>query len=63
MQQAATPPRPASPSALADYATRVGFVVELAEHLHAYGTTAQRLEGAVVAVAITIISGSASKMV
>jgi uncharacterized membrane protein YjjP (DUF1212 family) len=34
-----------------DYAARVAFVVELAEHLHAYGTTAQRLEGAVVAVA------------
>jgi uncharacterized membrane protein YjjP (DUF1212 family) len=43
---------PASPPpATADYAARVGFVVELAEHLHAYGTTAQRLEGAVVAVA------------
>jgi len=34
-----------------DYAARVGFVVELAEHLHAYGTTAQRLEGTIVAVA------------
>ena len=33
------------------YAARIGFVVELAEHLHAYGTTAQRLEGAVVGVA------------
>ena len=33
------------------YATRIAFVVELAEHLHAYGTTAQRLEGALVAVA------------
>ena len=33
------------------YAARIAFVVELAEHLHAYGTTAQRLEGAVVGVA------------
>jgi len=38
----------------ADYATRIAFVVELAEHLHAYGTTAQRLEGAVVAVATAL---------
>jgi uncharacterized membrane protein YjjP (DUF1212 family) len=35
----------------ADYATRIAFVVELAGHLHAYGTTAQRLEGAGLAVA------------
>jgi uncharacterized membrane protein YjjP (DUF1212 family) len=34
-----------------DYAARLAFVVELAEHLHRYGTTAQRLEGAVDAVA------------
>ena len=34
-----------------DYAARIAFVVELAEHLHAYGTTAQRLEGAINAVA------------
>lgn len=33
------------------YAARINFVVELAERLHAYGTTAQRLEGAVSAVA------------
>lgn len=33
------------------YAARIAFVVELAEHLHAYGTTAQRLEGAINAVA------------
>lgn len=32
------------------YAERVEFVVELAEHLHAYGTTVQRLEGALEAV-------------
>lgn len=40
---------PFSPSA-ASYAARIGFVVELAERLHGYGTTAQRLEGALVAV-------------
>ena len=34
-----------------DHATRVDFVVELAGRLHAYGTTAHRLEGAVTAVA------------
>lgn len=34
-----------------DHATRVDFVVELAGRLHAYGTTAHRLEGAVMAVA------------
>ncbi|WP_345293572.1 threonine/serine ThrE exporter family protein [Luteimonas vadosa] len=28
------------------YATRIGFMVELAEHLHAHGATSQRLEGA-----------------
>ncbi|MHC9085623.1 threonine/serine exporter family protein [Luteimonas sp. RIT-PG2_3] len=33
------------------YAARIAFVVELAEHLHAYGTTAQRLEGAIISVA------------
>lgn len=33
-----------------DHATRVDFVVELAGRLHAYGTTAHRLEGAVTAV-------------
>lgn len=33
------------------YAARVQFVVDLAEHLHSYGTTAQRLEAALVAVA------------
>lgn len=39
-------PAPVTPS----YAARIAFVVELAEHLHAYGTTAQRLEGAITAV-------------
>src|SRR3546814_11821960 len=32
------------------YAARIAFVVELAERLHAYGTTAQRLEGALILV-------------
>ena len=35
----------------AGYAARIAFVVDLAKHLHAYGTTAQRLEGAIEAVA------------
>ncbi|MFS8063355.1 MAG: threonine/serine ThrE exporter family protein [Luteimonas sp.] len=35
----------------ASYAARIAFMVELAERLHAYGTTAQRLEGAINAVA------------
>jgi uncharacterized membrane protein YjjP (DUF1212 family) len=35
----------------ASYTDRIGFVVELATRLHTYGTTAQRLEGAVSAVA------------
>ena len=38
-------------SAAASYAERIAFVVELGEHLHAYGTTAQRLEGAIESVA------------
>ncbi|HRN62406.1 MAG TPA: threonine/serine exporter family protein, partial [Luteimonas sp.] len=38
-------------TAPAAYATRIAFIVELAGHLHRYGTTAQRLEGAVVSVA------------
>jgi uncharacterized membrane protein YjjP (DUF1212 family) len=43
---------PTEPTPLAsDYAARLAFMVELAEHLHAYGTTAQRLEGALDAVA------------
>jgi uncharacterized membrane protein YjjP (DUF1212 family) len=51
-------PLPAStaipPPATGDYAARIAFVVELAEHLHAYGTTAQRLEGAINAVAAAL---------
>jgi len=38
-------------AAHADYAERIAFVAELAERLHTYGTTAQRLEGAIDAVA------------
>ncbi|HEY4555700.1 MAG TPA: threonine/serine exporter family protein [Lysobacter sp.] len=40
-----------SPLSSASYAERIHFVVELAGRLHAYGTTAQRLEGALKAVA------------
>ncbi|MBP6797548.1 MAG: threonine/serine exporter family protein, partial [Luteimonas sp.] len=39
------------PNAVAGYAARIAFIVELAEHLHLYGTTSQRLEGAIVSVA------------
>ncbi|MBS0457000.1 MAG: threonine/serine exporter family protein [Proteobacteria bacterium] len=45
------PNRPASPHAGVPYGDRVAFVVELAKRLHNYGTTAQRLEGAIGAVA------------
>ena len=38
-------------AATADYAARIAFVCELAERLHSSGTTAQRLEGAIDAVA------------
>ncbi|MFT4178120.1 MAG: threonine/serine exporter family protein [Thermomonas sp.] len=34
----------------AGYTERIAFVVEVAEHLHTYGTTAQRLEGAIESV-------------
>lgn len=43
-------PPPAAAQHAPDYAARVSFVIELAERLHTYGTTAQRLEGALVAV-------------
>ncbi|MDQ3205155.1 MAG: threonine/serine exporter family protein [Pseudomonadota bacterium] len=43
-----TNPTPLSDSS---YAARMHFVIELAERLHAYGTTAQRLEGAISSVA------------
>ena len=39
------------PLTSASYAAKINFVVELAQRLHAYGTTAQRLEGAISAVA------------
>ncbi|WP_255515278.1 threonine/serine exporter family protein, partial [Luteimonas sp. J16] len=46
-------PAPQMPTAAsaAAFATRIEFVVELAGQLHRYGTTAQRLEGAIEAVA------------
>ena len=50
---AAMPDTP-TPAATPGYAARLAFVVELAEHLHAYGTTAQRLEGALDAVAASL---------
>lgn len=40
-----------SPATLAPYSERIAFLTELAERLHAYGTTAQRLEGALLGVA------------
>ncbi len=40
-----------SPMSQASYTDRVAFVAELARHLHAYGTTSQRLEGAIELVA------------
>src|SRR6476620_7653114 len=45
-----TPAPATADAASAGYAERIAFVLEVAEHLHAYGTTAQRLEGAIVAV-------------
>jgi uncharacterized membrane protein YjjP (DUF1212 family) len=39
------------PLSAASYAERVDFMVELAQRLHRYGTTADRLEGALTAVA------------
>lgn len=44
----------AAPLPASSYAARLAFVVELAEHLHAYGTTAQRLEGALDSVASSL---------
>lgn len=51
MSTSASSSAPPAPLSATSYAARIGFVVELAERLHAYGTTAQRLEGAVSAVA------------
>lgn len=45
------PNRSAPVPAEVPYGERIAFVVELAGRLHSYGTTAQRLEGAVSAVA------------
>jgi uncharacterized membrane protein YjjP (DUF1212 family) len=42
------------PTMAPGYAARRAFVVELAQRLHAYGTTAQRLEGALDAVATSL---------
>jgi uncharacterized membrane protein YjjP (DUF1212 family) len=39
------------PLSQARYSARINFVCELAERLHIYGTTAQRLEGAITSVA------------
>lgn len=39
-----------SPIASASYAQRIAFVSEIASRLHTYGTTAQRLEGMIVAL-------------
>jgi len=47
----AAPINPPDGLARNSYMDRIGFVVELATRLHIYGTTAQRLEGAVSAVA------------
>lgn len=48
-----TPPATANafPLSNASYPDRIAFMVELAERLHIYGTTAQRLEGALLSVA------------
>ncbi|OHE87287.1 MAG: hypothetical protein A2579_08130 [Lysobacterales bacterium RIFOXYD1_FULL_69_11] len=40
-----------APLSNATYAARIHFVIELAERLHAYGTTSQRLEAAITSVA------------
>lgn len=40
-----------APLSEASYAARIDFMVELAKRLHRYGTTAERLEGALTAVA------------
>lgn len=39
------------PLSTARYSLRIDFIVELAQRLHRYGTTSQRLEGALTAVA------------
>lgn len=42
------------PSAPATYAQRIAFVCEIAARLHRYGTTAQRLESAVLALSVQL---------
>ena len=42
------------PLTSASYAAKINFLVELAKRLHSYGTTAQRLEGAISAVAVKL---------
>ena len=51
MNDPALPVATSSPDSRAPYHVRVDFVIELARRLHMYGTTAQRLEGAVSSVA------------
>ncbi|MBB1087984.1 threonine/serine exporter family protein [Lysobacter sp. SG-8] len=46
-----TPPSRSRPLSDARYSERIRFVCELAERLHAYGTTSQRLEGAITLIA------------
>lgn len=46
-----SPATAAIPLSNASYPDRIAFMVELAERLHLYGTTAQRLEGALLSVA------------
>ena len=48
---------PSSPASVhqATYAQRVAFVCEIASHLHRYGTSAQRLEAAVVALSQQLV--------
>jgi len=41
----------ASAPIVASYAAKIAFMVELAGHLHTYGTTAPRLEGALISLA------------
>ena len=43
-----------APLSEASYAARIEFLVELAQRLHRYGTTADRLEGAMTAVAVRL---------
>ncbi|HTD27970.1 MAG TPA: threonine/serine exporter family protein, partial [Xanthomonadaceae bacterium] len=56
-QPAKTPDDEATPTSTSDalarasYIDRIAFVVELATRLHIFGTTAQRLEGAIGAIA------------